>query len=150
MFFQRSLNLMNNHIDTVRSPVDLLSSLVDALKTDDEAAVRALISPDFVYNLDEGMPYGGVFHGPDEFLRVVGEVWKYWGGADFEPQYQIADPDSSKVCTVVLLRGAPGNSTETVETLVNEIWDFRDGQAVEVRIWYSGTNRLSQAVSGSQ
>jgi hypothetical protein len=44
------------------SPVDLLSALVDAIKADDKAATRALISPDFAFHLDGGMPYGGVFH----------------------------------------------------------------------------------------
>jgi ketosteroid isomerase-like protein len=50
----------------------------------------------------------------------------------------------------VRLRGKPGNSTEPVETLVNEIWEFRDGKAVEARVWYFDTPRLSQAISESR
>ena len=128
------------------SPVDLLAALVDALKADDEAAVRALIAPDFVQYVDEGMPYGGTYHGPDGFLELCARVWKTWGGTHFEPQYQIADPNGTKVCTVVKFQGTTGTASEPLETILAEVFDFRDGQAVEARVWYFDTARCVRAI----
>jgi ketosteroid isomerase-like protein len=131
------------------SAVDLLSALVDALKAGDEQATRALISPDFVIHLDGGMPYGGSYHGPDGFLELTTTVFSAWGGSDFEPQYQLTDESGSRVCTVVRFTGKPGGSSETLETMLSEIWEFRNDQAVEARVWYFDTDRLSKAMSGA-
>lgn len=128
------------------NPIDLYFALVDALKAEDEAATRALIAEDFVMHEDSGMPYGGIYRGPDGFFELIGKVWNTWGGSHFEPQYQIADPAGSKVCAVVLFRGTPGKSTEPVEALINEVWEFRDGQAVEARVWYFDSPKLCQAI----
>ena len=120
--------------------------LVDAIKAGDDEATRALISPDFVLYQDGGMPYGGVYHGPDEFMKLIGEVWTLWGGSHFEPQYQLTEPGGTKMCAVVYFRANIGDSGETVDTMLSEIWDFRDGQAVEARIWYHDTPRLVAAL----
>jgi ketosteroid isomerase-like protein len=131
------------------SATELLSALVDALKAGDEQATRALISPDFVIHLDGGMPYGGSYHGPDGFLKLTTTVFSAWGGSDFEPQYQLTDETGSRVCTVVRFTGKPEGSSETLETMLSEIWEFRNDQAVEARVWYFDTDRLSIALSGA-
>ena len=130
------------------NPADCYFALVEALKAEDEAATRALIAPDFVMYEDEGMPYGGVYRGPDGFFELIAKVWGTWGGTHFEPLYQIADPAGSRICAVVGFRGTPGQSTEPVEALINEVWEFRDGQAVEARVWYFDAPRLCRAIAG--
>ena len=132
------------------NPVDTYFALVAALKSEDEAAIRALISPDFVMYEDEGMPYGGVYRGQDGFFELIDKVWRTWGGTHFEPLYQIADPAGSMVCAVVGFRGTPGQSTEAVEALINEVWEFRNGQAVEARVWYFDAPRLCRAIEGTR
>jgi ketosteroid isomerase-like protein len=131
----------------VSNAVDSLSALVEALKSGDEDATRALISPDFVIHLDGGMPYGGTYYGPDGFLKLTATVFTAWGGSDFEPQYQLTDETGSRVCTVVRFTGRPEGSSETLETMLSEIWEFRNGRAVEARVWYFDTDRLSKAIT---
>lgn len=128
---------------------DLYFQLVDAIKAGDDDATRALISPDFVLYQDGGMPYGGTYRGPDEFMKLCKEVWTLWGGTQFEPLYQIADPDGTRICAVVYFKAKPGQASEPVDTTLSEVWEFRDGQAVEARIWYFDTKRLSAALAGS-
>lgn len=126
--------------------IDLYFALVEALKAEDEAKTRTLIAPDFVMHEDEGMPYGGVYHGPDGFFDLIAKVWGTWGGTHFEPLYQIADPAGAKICAVVRFRGTPGNSSETVEALINEVWEFRNGQAVAATVWYYDSASLCRAI----
>lgn len=127
--------------------LDLYFDLVDAIQSGDDEATRALISPDFVLYQDGGMPYGGVYRGPDEFMKLCGEVWALWGGSHFEPQYQLIEPGGTRICAVVYFRANIAGTDETVDTMLSEIWDFKDGQAVEARIWYHDTPRLTAALA---
>lgn len=127
----------------------LYFKLVDAIKAGDDEGTRALISPDFVLYQDGGMPYGGVYRGPDEFMQLIKEVWTLWGGTHFEPCYQIADPDGMRICAVVYFRAKLEQAAEPVETTLSEIWEFRDGQAVQARIWYADTPRLCAALAAN-
>ncbi|MFD0094667.1 nuclear transport factor 2 family protein, partial [Bacillus cereus] len=116
---------------------ELYFKLVEAIQAGDDAATRAMFSPDFVLYQDGGMPYGGTYRGVDEFMELWGRVVATWGGTHFEPLYQIADPNGTRICAVVYFKAKPGSSkvTETVDTTLAEIWEFKDGQAVEARIW---------------
>lgn len=128
------------------TPLEDYFALVDAIKAGDDDATRALISPDFVLYQDGGMPYGGVYHGPDEFLSLCAEVWKTWGGTHFEPLYQLTEPGGTRICAVVYFKADIGGG-EFVDTTLSEIWDFQNGQAVEARLWYHDTPRLVEALA---
>lgn len=130
-------------------PKDLYFKLVDVTKSGDPAALRAIIAPDFVIYEDEGMPYGGTYHGPDGLEALMGKVWAAWGGSHFEPEYQIADPKGDSVCAVVRFRSTNKATGEPVEALINEVWTFRDGKAVSARVWYFDSPGLCRALSGA-
>jgi ketosteroid isomerase-like protein len=130
---------------------ELYFKLVEAIQAGDDAATRALFSPDFVLYQDGGMPYGGTYRGVDEFMGLWEAVVATWGGTHFEPLYQIADPNGSRICAVVYFKAKPEKTAvaETVETTLAEIWEFKDDLAVEARIWYFDTKRLSAALEVS-
>ena len=129
------------------NPTELYFRLVDVSKSSDPAAIREVIAPDFVIHEDPGMPYGGVYRGPEGFEELIGKVWAAWGGSHFEPEYQIADPAGSNVCAVVRFRSTNKRTGEPVEALINEVWTFRDGQAVEARVWYFDSPSLCRALA---
>jgi ketosteroid isomerase-like protein len=127
---------------------DLYWQLVKAIQAGDTEATRALLAPDFVLHQDEGMPYGGVYRGPDEFMEHIAHIFgTVWGNTDFTPQYQIVDPNGTRICTVVHLSGKIGPRATPVETWVNEIWEFRDGLAVSERNWYWNTGAITRALA---
>jgi ketosteroid isomerase-like protein len=124
---------------------ELYFKLVEVIQSGDDAATRALFSPDFVLYQDGGMPYGGTYRGVDEFMGLWGQVVEAWGGTHFEPLYQIADPNGNRICAVVYFKAKSkdGDDADTVDTTLAEIWEFKDDLAVEARIWYFDTKRLS-------
>jgi len=130
------------------NPVDDYFRLVEITKAGNPAAIRGIIAPDFVMHEDPGMPYGGVYRGPDGFEELLGKVWAAWGGSHFEPAYQIADPAGDRVCAVVRFRSVSPRTGEPVEALINEVWTFRDGQAVEAQVWYYNSPGLCRALTG--
>lgn len=131
------------------SACDLYWKLVEVIKAGDDEATRALIAPDFVLHQDEGMPYGGFYRGPDEYMDHVAHLFgNVWVGANFTPRYQIADPDGTRLCTVVHLSGNIGPASTFVETEVNEIWEFRDDQAIKATNWYWNTTAINRALAG--
>ena len=76
----------------------------------------------------------------------MSKVWAAWGGSHFEPDYQLADPAGDRICAVVRFRSTSKRTGEPVEALINEVWTFRDGKAVEARVWYFDSPSLCRAL----
>lgn len=125
---------------------DYFDRLLQACNDDDEETLRGLIDPSFVMYEDEGMPYGGTFHGYEGFRKVQHTVYSTWRDHAVENICFLEDADQEHMCMVMRLAGRPGKSDDWVEAIVNEVWTVRDGKAVEARVWYFDTKRLAPLI----
>jgi hypothetical protein len=125
----------------------LHSKLVEATKALDNESTRSLIAPDFVIYEDESLPFGGSYHGPDGFIELCQKVWTAFGGPHFEVLYRLEEHGGNRMCTVNRFV-AKTNAGRPIEALVNEVWEFRDGKAVEARVWYFGATDIARAMAG--
>jgi ketosteroid isomerase-like protein len=88
------------------------------------------------------LPFGGTYHGPDEFIGVLAEASAYLDVTGFEVISIVAGEDR-----VVLLMSFPlRRSGERVE--ITEHWTVTDGLVTEVQVfWFSvpvfGDNSVS-------
>jgi ketosteroid isomerase-like protein len=105
-------------------------NLMGAVTASDGDRVRDLIDPSFVMYNDPSMPYGGVYHGVEEFLAMLGVVYTTWRDAKLENLHLLEDATGENINQVVKLTGHPGKCDDRIEAIVNELWTVRDGKAV--------------------
>jgi len=129
------------------SKKQFMENLSKAIDSGDEGRIAALFDPNFIMYEDGGMPYGGVFHGPSGFRKVQTTVYETWRDHTIDPVTILEEPDGDRICLVIRFTGKPGKTDEVVETYVNEIWTVRDGKAVEARVWYWDSDRLSKIMT---
>lgn len=118
-----------------------------ALRAED-GSVLALFHPDFVAYEDPGLPYGGEFHGGEEFVKLRRNVYKTWGPQCLELQFRCGDDDGHAIA-YFKLTGRPEGKDIVVESYVTLVWTFVDGLAVEARVSYYNTPELARALVGS-
>jgi hypothetical protein len=85
-------------------------------------------------------------HGVEEFLVMLGVVYRTWRDAKLENLHLLEDATSEKLIQVTKLGGHPGKCDDWTEAIVNELWTVRDGKAVEARIWFWAATRLSKLI----
>jgi ketosteroid isomerase-like protein len=125
---------------------DFYHNLMGAVTAGDADRVRSLIDPSFVIYNDASMPYGGVYHGPEGFLGMIGEVYRTWRDAKVENLHLLEDADGHNITFVDKLTGRPGKCQDLTEAIVSELWTVRDGKAVEARIWFWNATHLSKLI----
>lgn len=121
--------------------------LLEAVNANDEAAMEKLFDPSFVMYEDEGMPYGGTFHGFAGFRKVQQTVYSTWRDHVVENICFLEDADEEHMGLVMRLAGRPGKCDEWTEALVNEFWTVRGGKACEARVWYYDAERLAKLIA---
>ena len=112
--------------------VDLLRAGYEAFARGDVPAVLALFSDDIEWYEAEGMPYGGLYRGPQAiaeqvFARIVEDV----DGFTPTPEEYIASGD-----TVAVIGRYTGTGKATGKPLdlgVVHVWDIRDGKLARFR-----------------
>lgn len=117
--------------DSARN-VDLVRSGYEAFARGDIPAVLALMDSSIVFSEAEGLPYGGVYHGPDAVLENVFMAL----GRDWEPFSAIPDEYIAAGNQVVALGEYRGTNRETGRAFVApfaHVWRFEDGLLVEFR-----------------
>jgi ketosteroid isomerase-like protein len=128
-------------------PLALYSRILVALRAGDDAATLRLFDPAFVIHEDPGMPYGGVLHGGENFLALFRKVYRTWGEGCLELLFKVGDPASNHAVGVFKLTDRRAEVGEPIESYVTLVWTFRDDLAVEARVFYYDTPRLSAALA---
>jgi hypothetical protein len=123
--------------------LDVYNEIVVALRADNDEITRQYFDPEFVVYEDPGMPYGGVLHGPDAFITLRRKVRKFW---DLAFIAKCIEPNGDKLVAVFNATGVPGSAVDGLETVVTVVWTFRGAKAVEARVLYYDTPRLSSAL----
>jgi ketosteroid isomerase-like protein len=129
-------------------PVFLYTRLLAAMRSSDDRSALAFFAPDFVAYEDVGMPYGGEYKGGEGFLELRRKVYSTWGPGAMKLQFVCGDPESGHASAHFRLVGRPQGMADPVEGHVTVVWAFHDDLAVEARVYYYDTPRLSEALAG--
>ena len=127
-------------------PLALYSNFLTTLRAGDDAATLKLFDPGFVIHEDPGMPYGGEIGGGENFLKLYRKVYDVWGENCLELLAKAGDPEGGRAFGFFRLTGCPAGATAPVESYVTLVWTFRNDLAVEARVFYYDTPRLSRAL----
>lgn len=107
-----------------------------------------LVHPDFIVFEDFGMPYGGIYRGPDGFAELVSKVVATWDGLQTECLSLLDEPGGDGVLMVMRLTGRSHSSGRTVEAQTSEFWRISNGRLAEGRVWYFDTPTVAAALAG--
>jgi ketosteroid isomerase-like protein len=121
--------------------VEVAKATYEAFGRGDVPAVLGAFSDDIEWHEAEGMPYGGVHHGPQEvaenvFARVVQDL----DGFTVTPREYYPAGDR---LVVICHYGGTGKVTgKELDLEVAHAWDFRDGKLARFRQFADATQFL--------
>lgn len=124
--------------------IDLYNQIAQALRAEEDSVTLQFFTPDFVVYEDPGMPYGGEFHGPDQFIALRRKVRKIW---NLEFIAKCAEPDGATMVAVFKATGVPGGLADALEAFINVVWTFRGDKAAAARVFYYDTPGLAAALA---
>ena len=115
-----------------------------AIFKEDEDTLSAMIAENFVLYQDEGLPYGGEYHGKEGFARIRYLVFTIWRDRTIERVSVIGSEKDQSFSLVLRMSGKLGSTDAISETFVSEVWNVRDGKARWARVWYSNADLVSE------
>ena len=98
--------------------------------------IARLVHPDFVIHEDPGMPYGGVYRGPEGFVKLVSNVVAAWDGLQTECLSFLDEPGGDGILIIIRNFGRAPGTGKPLEVLTSEYWRIADGMLLEGRVWY--------------
>jgi ketosteroid isomerase-like protein len=125
--------------------VDVVKGMYEAFGRGDVPAVLGAMTADIEWHEAEGMPYGGVYHGPDEVAqKVFGPQIE--DIPDFAPTPEEFIPSGDTVAVVVRYTGTGKATGKALNLQVVHVWDVRDGQIARFR-QFADTVKYREVVS---
>lgn len=123
-----------------RELIERFSALVMAGDMENAAA---LVQTDFVLTEDDGLPYGGKWHGFDGLLRLLGTMADTWADLAIETRSIIGEPDGNEFGLLMQIAGKSTVTGKAFTTTAFEHWVVRDGKIAEISPHYWDTKALS-------
>ena len=112
--------------------VEAVRGMYEAFGRGDVPAVLGAMAADIEWHEAEGMPYGGVYHGPDEVAqKVFGPLLEDVPDFALTPEEFI--PSGDTVAAVVRYTGTGKATGKALNLLVAHVWDVRDGKIARFR-----------------
>jgi ketosteroid isomerase-like protein len=112
--------------------VETVEGVYEAFARGDVPTVLGLMTEDIEWHEAEGMPYGGVYHSPQEVAeKVFGPITADVEGFAVTPQQLIASGDT--VAAVVRYTGTGKISGKALDLEVVHVWDVQDGKLARFR-----------------
>ncbi|WP_461175175.1 nuclear transport factor 2 family protein (plasmid) [Arthrobacter sp. Z1-9] len=115
-------------------------------ETNDRGPLIKLLSPDFVFEMSDSLPYGGRYIGPDEFVSYWKEVGKEW-------EYFRYDAHEIIHCgnTVVVPVKTDALSKRGIRMRNEHLFLFKvaNGQVIQGRL-YADTARGRDVIAGKE
>jgi ketosteroid isomerase-like protein len=114
------------------SSVEVVRGVYEAFGRGDVAAVLGAMTDDVEWHEAEGMPYGGVYHGPEAVaVNVFGPI-----ATDVEGFTVTAEeifPSGDAVAVVARYTGRGKMSGRSLDLPVTHVWDVREGKIARFR-----------------
>lgn len=122
----------------------VIQSIYEMGKTGDFETMLSFMDHDLVIHEADSLPYGGTYHGPEGFRRLITAVFQTFRSFEVEVDGMLSDGD--QVIAMLRLKLGLKDSDRVFETRVAEYWRLRDGKAIELRPFYWDTAALAAAV----
>jgi ketosteroid isomerase-like protein len=112
--------------------LEMVKGVYEAFARGDVPAVLGAFAGDIEWRESEGMPQGGVYHGPEAVAQnVFGPLSEDVDGFAVTPEELIGSGDS--VAAVVRYTGTGKVTGKALDLPVVHVWDVRDGKAARFR-----------------
>lgn len=112
--------------------VDVAQGLYQAFGRGDVPAALGAMTDDIEWHEAEGMPYGGVYHGPQQVAEnVFGPITTDVDGFSVTPQQLVGSGET--VVAVVRYSGTGKTTDKHLDLEVVHVWDLRDGKLARFR-----------------
>jgi uncharacterized protein len=112
--------------------VDVVKGIYESFGRGDVPAVLGAFAPDIEWYEAEGMPYGGLHHGPDAVAQnVFGPLTEDVEGFAVTPEEFIVSGDT--VASVCRYTGTGQATGKTLDLQVVHVWDVSDGKVARFR-----------------
>jgi ketosteroid isomerase-like protein len=123
---------------------DIISGLYEAFARGDVPSVLGEFAPDIEWHEAEGMPYGGVYRGPEAIAQnVFGPIATDVEGFAIVPEQLIVSGDT--VAAIVRYTGTGKATGKSLDLAVVHVWDIRDGKVARFR-QFADTVRYAEVV----
>ena len=119
----------------LRSDVDLVREMYDAVGATDISAVSQLVHPDVVWehNPGGGSPEEGVYHGRDEVVRLFERILEPWEYLRVEPE-EIKQVGEGVVLVKGELYSKHATTAAEIVTPYEQRFEIQDGLVVRGRM----------------
>ncbi len=112
--------------------VELVQTVYGAFAQGDVPAVLGAFTDDIEWHEADGMPYGGIYHGPDAVAQnVFGPITEDVDGFALVTGEFIASGDT--VASVVRYTGTGKATGKALDVPAVHVWDVRDGKLARFR-----------------
>lgn len=112
--------------------IALVRNLYEAFGRGDVDTVLAGFDENIEWNESEGMPYGGVYHGPQAVAEnVFAPIPNDFDGFSVAPDEILGDGE--RVVALLTYRGTAKESGKKLEMPAAHAWTVRDGKIVNFR-----------------
>ena len=127
--------------------VEFVKSVYGAFDRGDVPAVLGAFADDIEWFEAEGMPYGGLYHGPEAVAQnVFGPITEDVDGFALVREDFIASGEA--VAVVVRYTGTGKATGKALDVPAVHVWDVRDGKLTRFR-QYIDTVKYAEAVPAS-
>ena len=115
------------------SPVEIVKRSYDAFERKDLAGVLGDMHPEIVWEQAQGLPHGGIYHGPEEVRRNIFEPLdaEWWDEFSAAPDEFIAAGD--QVVVIGRYRGVGKQTGKRLDVPFVHVWTLLDGKAIRFR-----------------
>jgi hypothetical protein len=124
--------------------ISLVKTYYECLfKNQNFATIQKILSIDFVYYQAEGLPYGGIYKGFDELMKMFGKASTYFDlQIEKEPEY-FTNESINKVDIYFVIKCKSKKSGELITMPISEHFELTNGKISSIRPFYYDTKAFS-------
>ena len=113
-------------------------------KTRDFDTIKTLIEDGAVYNQAEGLPYGGIYKGFDEWTKMYAKSAEFFDlEIEKEPAY-FSDASRNEVIVNFTIKCKSKKSGKTLSMPISEYFDLKNGKISAIRSFYFDTKKFAE------
>jgi ketosteroid isomerase-like protein len=131
-----------------RTPKEVVAEYYRTALGGDIEAMKAVLDPDIRVVEAKSLPYGGVWEGMEQFMKLLQVVFETWKDCHVEVKQLIAEGD----CVVALteMSGKGVQSDLPFSMPLAEVYRVRDGRIIEITPFYLDSNELRRVHEAGQ
>jgi hypothetical protein len=124
--------------------ISLVKTYYECLfKNQDFVAMQKILSDDFIYYQAEGLPYGGIYKGFTELMKMFGKASTYFDlQIEKEPEY-FTNELNNKVDIYFIIKCTSKKSGEQITMPISEHFELKDAKINSIRPFYYDTKAFS-------